>query len=1112
MESQPPNSRVNCDLRDPDNPDYTQRAEIDTTKVLAKGNSVKSTNPFRKNEDVLSSEVSRVPPPEERNIMGVRKNTPVRAVFDDLGTAHSSITSRSTRSGQRLISNKNSDPAEEEDSIPLQTLAPLKRDQGYSALKDLSTSPQPVILPITQFTRGQDYLTSVDERFAVQGAGLTEPIRPNLPEQNQSILATIKNAFVSISSPSQAPWPRDRQSSENDQDLRSLENQDNDYEAEHAHDFSNYPSSAGPFRFPSSTPGGMHSSNVHTTNNGYPTSYQLYHPPASSPPIPMSTHPRKFPRLVSGSTEVSVREGSTVCNIVQHYAGSEGLEGDGSDFEQSRGARHSEARSRNTFIPRASGHGLTSSPPFHETFQPSGLQIRKQRKGEASGTTRTPAAHPIAVRDPDSNEFFDESTSDTANSTLPSLPRISHRNPYRFNQARGIQAHADSSHCVYEDSPFQGPSQEARLPLEREVSQALRRASGYSAYSAGSFNSSVVDYSAMWNHDNNVSFQPNMTGHVKGKGKEVARDPNDVGVGHIFDEEAKCFYDEHAIPADWINSRQGIRVPIDRMGSFSEAPPGTPIVGNPQQSGQQRSSPADDVNDWETVGESAFGLEYGHENGTGLIGGGVHRTGSSIANTSDEGTASIHFEDLDEFGSTERIAQHPANIEYSGDYRQRDLKSTKMPILMPVFNGHKVNGYMADSNRIRPSPGPAFFRPEPLTEAHRNPFNSTPPDVMPPARVAKPKGNMRSHLAPTNPRAVSSSQHNTQRDRSGTYRKPIFKGQSLRQASAWTDSYRQTGPSVSMQIHPFANNDNDRPSSWDHVMIFAKGGHVPGYREDGTRICDPFSPEDEVYVRELLDQEQNADNLTHPFGQNRAMYPGRDFPSSSRQAPGAFYQGLRAVSDQKRPIHPGQHDGAVKSARRQSIAKPNGKTSLRPLSLLNGRLPSTPLRNVSNQSDMLDSGDFVYRSPLAPPKRSTWQMLYSNSRLLELQRRADADGVYNSQSGISDSIEGLSRRHLHEAPRLLAKPRKVKNDSRAKKWKVKFSKTVLIICCFFPPLLILFALGKMDGLILWWSGGRFQRFGKAQKKWAGIVLCTEVFIIAVLLVTFLAWFFGKRRA
>merc|ERR1711969_17401 len=98
-------------------------------------------------------------------------------------------------------------------------------------------------------------------------------------------------------------------------------------------DYSHYHSSAGAVQYPPSTPGGMGNTEIRSTSYDYLISYQRPTLPPSSPPFPLSTNHHKFSRLVGGSTEVSLPEGSTVGNIVQHYAGSEELDGDGSDLE-----------------------------------------------------------------------------------------------------------------------------------------------------------------------------------------------------------------------------------------------------------------------------------------------------------------------------------------------------------------------------------------------------------------------------------------------------------------------------------------------------------------------------------------------------------------------------------------------------------------------------------------------------------------------------------------------------------------------------------------------------------------------------------------------------------
>lgn len=1145
MDSQSLLQRVDSDTTQSE-PRNQSRSPVDNEGKQRAGsnNSQQSTNPFRRHDEGLGQDAPRLSSPEPYLPTGVRKHTPVRAVFYDLPTAHSSITSGTARNRLRSRSDNLSDGPEEENSIPLQELEISKRSEVGSIFQGGSLPELAVVSSTTRHERAKDLLIDENDMFIGQTARLDKPTQPSLPDPGQSVFASIKNALVSVSSPSQSHWPRGREKSK-DYD------QDNDLGADFMDDYSTYHSSAGPVRYPPSIPGGMGNAGIRSTSHGYPISYQRPTLPASSPPFPLSTNHHKSSRLVSGSTEVSLPEGSTVGNIVQHYAGSEGLDEDASDLDQGIGLGDSKARSRNLFKPRTFGHSLHPSSPLYGSFQPSCLQIRKQRQGDKSeaayvqpsgfdatnrfsftpvttsenaGYSSSSAINPQrslsvnngprtpqlqATRNLDSNEFFDESASDAADSTLPSLPRISYRNPFRPHPTR-LLTRADPNHCVYDDDPNHTSTPEARVPLEREVSQALRRASGYSVYSVGSATSSVLDYGAILNYGQDTGNASTTTRLLKGTNKDDNAGRSFKHGGHIVDEQAKGFYDEDAIPTNWINSRQGIRVPINHNGSFPDSPPESPVDERPQKPSQRHSTPADDNNDWETVGESGFGLDYGYENDSGLIGGTVRRTGSSIANTSDEGTASIHFADLDEFGSTERIAQHPGTIQYSGDYRQRDLKKTQMPILMPVFNGHKVNGYLADSTRIRPPPVPTYFSPTPLTEPHKHPFNSTPPEVMPPSRTVKSRGIPRSQVAPpAELKAAKPSLSGTQGGRTSSYRKPSFAGQSSQAVSEWTDSYRQTGPSVSTQRHPFAE-EQDRPSSWQHVMAFANGGNVPGYRKDGSRICGPQSFKDALSIREVLDDDSQISNDALAVKRKSSGHAPVN-RSSSRQPPGAFYQGLRAVSDQKRLQVPSQHDGAAKSTSRRSTAKAYGTASLRPLSLLNDRLPSTPLRNVSNQSDMGSSDDFVYRSPLAPPLRSTWQKLYSNSRLFELQQRAKVDGVYSSRSTLPNSNEGLSRRHLYEPPKLTAPRDKDNLDPDVKIWKIRFSVVVLVLCCFFPPLLILFALGKMDGIMIWWSDGEFSGFGKAQKKWAGIILCTEVFIIGVLLIAFLATFFAKHH-
>jgi hypothetical protein len=97
-----------------------------------------SMNPYRQQQG----------PPELAS--GTRKKTPIRAVFYDLPTAHSSITSGSARSRRRATSVNKSEVHEEEDSIPLQDLEPS------FFLQNLPLPPPPAILSSSRYEDPSD--------------------------------------------------------------------------------------------------------------------------------------------------------------------------------------------------------------------------------------------------------------------------------------------------------------------------------------------------------------------------------------------------------------------------------------------------------------------------------------------------------------------------------------------------------------------------------------------------------------------------------------------------------------------------------------------------------------------------------------------------------------------------------------------------------------------------------------------------------------------------------------------------------------------------------------------------------------------------------------------
>jgi hypothetical protein len=116
-----------------------------------------------------------------------------------------------------------------------------------------------------------------------------------------------------------------------------------------------------------------------------------------------------------------------------------------------------------------------------------------------------------------------------------------------------------------------------RLPLEKEVSRALRRASGYSGYSIGSISTSPQD-----RHDD----QPSETSTYRAIKSLLRRNieitpPSDTDstrddTGHKR-AQTRAFYDENAVPSAMVTKQRQtvVRVPINHS-SYADTPPASP--------------------------------------------------------------------------------------------------------------------------------------------------------------------------------------------------------------------------------------------------------------------------------------------------------------------------------------------------------------------------------------------------------------------------------------------------------------------------------------------------------------------------------------------------------
>lgn len=653
--------------------------------------------------------------------------------------------------------------------------------------------------------------------------------------------------------------------------------------------------------------------------------------------------------------------------------------------------------------------------------------------------------------------------SDAGDSTVPSLPHFSPKAVCRTrSQSRrrsAVVSFASEDHCVYEEAPGPSLTQE-RIPLEREISENLRRVSrGYrdSWFSEASANSLILEIDRQlvpqtpYTH---YSFLPARLDEF------LAADPN-------TSVQERSFYDENAMVSDQTtHQNHAVRVPIIPAGALSKrrAVTVSPPLDDRRsdlQDGFQLSlevrhifEPKQSISEagWETIADSnadegqrqsqeipvgLFGA-YGHYAETGF---GAKRTGSSIANTSDAGSSFSDLE-VDNFnGSTDRIAQHPARIDYHGDYRQRELKQSGIPVLLPSYRQHRVNGYMADSTRAPPNPAQWLkSEPIPLKQPHKHPFKSTPPDVSP-----------RAPIMPT-----------SKNRRHANYFPPKSKMQ-----------VEQAPPAVA-----------GASESWHNIVHFPDAATIPDFKVDGFNAGRDESSEADIADEGPRDGDHDAGASLHERLARRPMIRG---------PPGAFYAGLRL--DGKRRV-----TGPHQETRLQRNVSQQSQRELHPLSL-----PTTPR----------------YHPPL-PPQRQSWrEFLYNPDQLAEIERKCARDTnnveanhravVQHWQDSMTESdLDGMTPRQFYHYP-TLSPSRKRAADARLLTTCESISTGVCLACAFFPPLLGLYLAGTLNGIMRWATGGECVSFTRRGRKLAQGLLYCWLLAIIIGLVLFVIWWFTLHK-
>jgi hypothetical protein len=303
-------------------------------------------------------------------------------------------------------------------------------------------------------------------------------------------------------------------------------------------------------------------------------------------------------------------------------------------------------------------------------------------------------------------------------------------------------------------------------------------------------------------------------------------------------------------------------------------------------------------------------------------------------------------------------------------------------------------------------------------------------------------------------------------------------------------------------------------------MVFGRGDKIEGYAADGTPEKEPST----------LTQADSSDSNWHGQMHDKVSVELRRLPERRRLTntrehqplvkgpPGALYQGIaRSQQNPNATDFSDTQGGSAKISSRYTSPKDYPTNALRPLSLL-ANYPVTPIQNENKDHlPARHQSSLMYRSPLATPRRLSWQELYTEAQLKIMQEAAGTDSWYdvslapNTGSMGRDMREEPTYRHLYEDPVSNQQPSLWTRESSARMdlcdKKRKLSTFVLLFCALCPPLLVLFALGHLDQFIAWWSKGELTAFEDKQKKLAQILASLWGFAIFVGIIIILVFRF-----
>lgn len=614
----------------------------------------------------------------------------------------------------------------------------------------------------------------------------------------------------------------------------------------------------------------------------------------------------------------------------------------------------------------------------------------------------------------------------------------------------------------------ENPLNIAHVDLERDVSRALRR--------IGHFSNTSVETLPQNRGDGGFQSSTDSGGLLNFMGKQndvVPKQPQQTG---------RCFYHEPAILQTW-NRSQGyhhVRIPIRRHNSVSSSLAETRSRSSASNEFEFLApiGKGEDGNEWETDAESP--LRMIHQKARTSI----KRAGSSIANTSDGGNISPRIYQHSDFSSTDRIIQHPGRIAYSHDYRCREIKQGSLPVLLPSYKPHTVNGFPAHSYpavypfQQNSNAFQAQYLP-PMARDHTNPFSSPPPEVISMGRSRSTGRTIELNLCVASRCEKSEKGSHGNSISNQEQSKEIIDGSDepasgiklaqVRNISGQIrpDSYplsRTTGSSIADASSSSLGLTNDMPNHLDSQENHK--GAEPGYTTAGIGYASSLSHERTPFVK---------------------------------RPPGAFYQGVRSGPD---PCQNGlsiQCQAGAKTPKRNALQK-YPTNQMRSLSLLKAHCsPPRVQTDGSPTSETKEIVNFLYRSPLAPIKSKTWRNLYTTEQLHAIRDAAKGDGFHEIESLPQNCSHHSSGQPLNAdsswkllpwTPHMFAWKRdnsSLENELASRKTKI--SNIALASCCLFPPLLVLYGVGYLDNIMIWTTKEEIRTFGSLQKRLALQLAC-----------------------